>query len=278
MSSSDSSSIYIAPSSSSSLYTITSNLNEVRHRIDLCLDHHNRSEDSVQLVAVSKTKPVECLLQAYDAGQRHFGENYSHELISKASMMAPDVKWHFIGALQSNKVASLVKHVGLNGLVCVETVSTRKLARKLDLAAAQWVQDYCHEDGDESETDDIKKKLGIYIQMNTSGEGSKSGVESVEEAVELATEIVRSCPYLSLDGLMTIGAPGDSSCFDDLAYYRGVVARALDVEEYSLELSMGMSGDFEEAIARGATSVRVGSTIFGQREYSNEHVKRTLTS
>jgi hypothetical protein len=162
--------------------------------------------------------------------------------------MPSDVKWHFIGHLQSNKAKKLV--VDVPNLSIVETVDSHKLAKKLNDAAA-----------------DINRGvLGIYLQINTSQEDSKSGMEA-PEAPAVAKLIASSCPKLSIQGLMTIGAPGDASCFDALVACREQVALALAVEPGSLALSMGMSGDFEAAIAKGSTSVRVGSSIFGAREY-----------
>jgi len=215
-------------------------------------------------VAISKTKPPSAILEAYEvsaplstaapnppqAGQRRFGENYAQELVSKAAELPPDVEWHFVGPLQSNKAASLVKALGAK-LKCVETVSTKKLASKLSRAVG------------EAELG----ALGVYLQVNTSGEESKSGLK-VEELLDFAREIAETCPNLRLDGLMTIGAPGEVSDFDVLRECRHNLASGLGVEECQLGLSMGMSGDFEVAIAHGATSVRVGSTIFGARDYS----------
>lgn len=172
--------------------------------------------------------------------------------------MPDDVSWHFIGPLQSNKAAPLVKAVGLDKLACIETISTLKLAAKLNRAV-----ETLNEDVEE------KKKLGIYIQVNTSGEDSKSGVTPGGEVADLVHKISEECPWLSINGLMTIGAPGDHSCFDTLSSCRDEVATMLDKDPKDLDLSMGMSGDFEVAIAKGATSVRVGSTIFGERDYSN---------
>jgi len=173
-----------------------------------------------------------------------------------------DIKWHFIGPLQSNKAGPLVKSLGLDKLVCVETVSTLKLANKLNNAVAS-LKDL----GDKNDED---KTLGIYIQINTSGEESKSGVSNVNQCMDLIQQITSSCPHLKINGLMTIGAPGDYTCFDTLVDYRRDVAEMMEVSVDELSLSMGMSGDFEEAIRRGATSVRVGSTIFGARDYSNK--------
>lgn len=180
--------------------------------------------------------------------------------MSKSKDMPDDVQWHFIGPLQSNKAASLVKTVGLDKLACIETISTIKLATKLNRAV---------ETLNEDESDEDKKKLGIYIQVNTSGEESKSGVSPGSEVMDLVKQISEQCTSLSIDGLMTIGAPGDHSCFDTLKSCRDEVATILEKNASELELSMGMSGDFEVAIAKCATSIRVGSTIFGQRDYSN---------
>lgn len=245
---------------------IAANIQDVKSKIKEVLLEHNRPEDSVRLVAVSKTKPIPYLMAAYNTGQRHFGENYAQELLSKAKEMPNDIKWHFIGPLQTNKANALVKGLGLDKLACVETVSTFKLANKLSNAVKSVKEDTHSEQSTET------SKLGIYIQVNTSGEDTKSGVSSVSETVELVKEIVNSeCnEHLSIDGLMTIGAPGDFTCFEMLVECRKAVAEELGVEESSLALSMGMSGDFEEAIKRGATSVRVGSTIFGARDYSKK--------
>eukprot|EP00978_Attheya_sp_CCMP212_P004426 scaffold9686_cov54-Attheya_sp.AAC.3 len=237
--------------------SVTSNLKYVQDRIQACLTANDLPPDTTRLVAVSKTKPVELLMEAYNAGQRRFGENYAQELMTKAEEMPDDVEWHFIGPLQSNKAAPLVKSLG-SKLKCIETVGTLKLAKKLNLA----VQGLPDEDA----------TLGIYIQVNTSGEDSKSGVSSKnEDLLELVKQIRDECTSLRIHGLMTIGAPGDLSCFDTLVHCRIRVAQeVLDCPPESLELSMGMSGDFEDAIARGATSIRVGSTIFGNRDYSNK--------
>jgi len=242
---------------------IEANLSDVKSNIAQIIEDNNMKEGSVRLIAVSKTKPIELLMNAYDVGQRYFGENYAQELMGKAEEMPDDIKWHFIGPLQSNKAAPLVKSVGLKKLACIETVSTMKLANKLNNAVAFLKE---QEGGDTS--DDAT--LGIYIQANTSGEDSKSGANSAKECADLAKDIANACPNLSINGLMTIGAPGDYSCFDALVECRQEVADALSVAADTLELSMGMSGDYPEAIKRGATSIRVGSTVFGARDYSNK--------
>jgi len=246
---------------SSAKIDISSNLEEVRTNIANVVSKEEISTKQVQLVAVSKTKPMELLLQAYEAGQRVFGENYVQELVGKvAEMPHQDVMWHYIGPLQSNKANLLVKSAYPK--LCVETVASIKLANKLN-NAVQLVLD-SSEDDDHSES----QKLDIYVQVNTSGEESKSGVAPGPQTLELSKHILGNCPNLHLVGLMTIGAPNDTSCFDVLVECRDDVTTALELST-PLQLSMGMSGDYEQAIEHGATSVRVGSTIFGARDYSN---------
>lgn len=232
---------------------VGAHLEEVRQKIVQACESAGRDESEVRLVAVSKTKPLELVKQAYENGQRIFGENYAQELVEKAGEIGEgDVQWHFIGGLQSNKANMLVKGVVPYGKLVVETVSSLKLARKLDNAMS-----------------DFEGKLGIFVQVNTSDEDSKNGV-SPDEAVELCQQITKECERLHLQGVMTIGAPGDAGCLDSLVECRDKVAKALDMSPKDLEVSMGMSGDYETAIQKGSTNVRVGSTIFGARDYSNK--------
>ena len=247
-------------SSGAATVDIADNLKFVREKIAATCESSNLPIDSVRLVAVSKTKPLELLKQAYnDASHRIFGENYIQELVEKAADMPNDVEWHFIGALQSNKANLLVKSVvPVSTKLTVETVSSIKVANKLNTAMTTLADEAAIPQD---------KKLHIFIQVNTSGEDSKSGIPP-SEVLSLCKEITEQCHRLELQGLMTIGAPGDLECFDTLAACRDEVAKEMGLE--SLELSMGMSGDFEAAIERGATNVRVGSTIFGARDYTNQ--------
>ena len=207
----------------------------------------------VRLVAVSKTKPASAVQEAYEAGQRDFGENYVQELLDKAPVLPSDIRWHFIGHLQSNKVKSLIE--GVPSLAMVETVDSEKLASRLNAAVAAAG----------------RSPLRVFLQVNTSGEESKHGVEPGAACVALARHITAQCPHLQLAGLMTIGMPDYSSRpenFECLSACRKEIAEAeVGVSESELELSMGMSGDFEAAIAMDSTNVRVGSTIFGARNY-----------
>lgn len=229
-------------------------LKEVADRVQLASSKTGRTKPA-RLVAVSKTKPVEAVQEAYNAGHRTFGENYVQELLDKAPQLPGDIQWHFIGHLQSNKVKSLVE--GVPNLAMVETVDSAKLADRLDRAVA---------------ASGRAEPLPVAVQVNTSGEESKYGVEP-PSVVELAAHVARNCPHLKLAGLMTIGMPDYSSRpenFECLSACRDAVAAELGVPPSELELSMGMSGDYEAAIAMGSTNVRVGSTIFGARDYTKK--------
>lgn len=219
-----------------------------------------------RLVAVSKTKPVPQLMECYDAGHRDFGENYVQEIVEKAAVMPADVRWRFIGHVQSNKAKALVK--GVPGLVAVESVDSVKLANKLDAAVRESAEARM-----KAFSTTTNPPLGVMVQVNTSGEESKFGVEP-ESALALAEHILQSCGSLRLEGLMTIGMKDYTSTpenFDALKKCRDDVRAGLvDLDpnsELKLELSMGMSGDFEAAIEMGSDNVRVGSSIFGAREY-----------
>ncbi|GAB4820898.1 hypothetical protein N2152v2_007944 [Parachlorella kessleri] len=229
---------------------VASALREVVARVQSASQRAHR-ERLPRLVAVSKTKPVEALQEAYDAGHRDFGENYVQELLDKAPQLPDDIRWHFIGHLQSNKVKTLVE--GVPNLAMVETVDSQKLANKLDATIAALG----------------RPPLPVFVQVNTSGEESKYGVEP-GDCVELARHVHDNCSNLRLAGLMTIGMPDYSSRpenFSCLADCRTAVCEALELQEAEVELSMGMSGDFEQAVEMGSTNVRVGSTVFGAREY-----------
>ncbi|KAJ7296960.1 hypothetical protein O6H91_01G171100 [Diphasiastrum complanatum] len=226
-------------------------LRVVFERIEQAAQQAGRCSSQVRLVAVSKTKPVSVIKEVYEAGHRYFGENYVQELIDKAPQLPGDIKWHYIGHLQSNKAKNLVANVP--NLYMVEGVDSTKVANYLDRAVA----------GLE------RKPLKVLVQVNTSGEESKSGVEP-SECVELARHVNTQCPNLEFSGLMTIGMPDYTSTpenFKALANCREEICKALDISEEGCELSMGMSSDFELAVQMGSTNIRVGSTIFGVREY-----------
>merc|ERR1712166_636693 len=200
-----------------------------------------------RLVAVSKTKPLEALIEAFSAGQRTFGENYVQELVDKAPQMPEGAQFHFIGRLQSNKAALIAAVPNL------ETVDSKKLANKLNQG--------CVKAGRQDQ-------LNVFVQCNTSGEQSKGGLSEAVQVVELASHVVHQCPQLTFSGLMTIGKPGETSDFEVLRQFREEVCTELKMPTEACELSMGMSNDFEAAVAHGSTNVRVGSSLFGARDYS----------
>lgn len=183
------------------------------------------------------------------------------ELLEKSKLLPTGIKWHFIGALQTNKCVSLARDV--QGLWAVESVDSSKKADRLDKG---W--------GERESKDDVEEKLRVFVQVNTSGEDSKSGVEP-SEAVDLCRHVREKCPGLKLQGLMTIGAIARSQAttaenenedFITLRDIRDKVNAELGLKgDEALELSMGMSEDFEGAIMQGSDEVRVGSTIFGTR-------------
>ncbi|KAJ2077871.1 hypothetical protein H4R24_004867 [Coemansia sp. RSA 988] len=201
-----------------------------------------------RLVAVSKYKSATDILAAYEAGQRHFGENYVQELCDKAAVLPADIEWHFIGRLQSNKCKALA---AIPNLWAVETIESAEKAHRLNDA---W-HSACN-----------KRPLNVFVQVNTSGEANKGGVEP-QQVENVVQDIISSCPALHLQGLMTIGSIAGSQKrpnpdFCTLAELRKGLKQKIGVE---LELSMGMSDDFEHALELGATNVRVGSKIFGAR-------------
>ncbi|KAL8208954.1 hypothetical protein R6Q57_008366 [Mikania cordata] len=226
-------------------------LRSVFQRVRQAAERSGRPADDVRVVAVSKTKPVALIRQVYDAGHRCFGENYVQEFIEKAPQLPQDINWHFIGHLQSNKAKSLIAAVP--NLSMVQGVDNDKIANHLDRAVASIG----------------RKPLPIMVQVNTSGEISKSGIEP-SNCVELVKHVKFSCPNLVFTGLMTIGMPDYTSTpenFRTLSRCRAEICKELGMPENQCELSMGMSGDFELAIEMGSTNVRIGSTIFGPRDY-----------
>lgn len=217
---------------------------------------------AVRLVAVSKLKPATDILALHSTPPHkhtHFGENYSQELISKASLLPRSINWHFIGALQTNKCKPLAEQIP--NLWCVESVDTSKKADQLEKGRGLLAE---REEGLKEEP------LRVFVQVNTSGEAEKAGVDP-RETSSLCKHIIQNCSHLKLQGLMTIGAIARSKAvaeghenedFVRLKEVRDAVAEELGVE---LELSMGMSDDFESAIRCGSDEVRVGTGIFGER-------------
>lgn len=211
---------------------------------------HTRTQEP-RLVAVSKTKPSEIIRLAYAHGQRHFGENYVQELVEKANLLSDlDIRWHFIGHLQRNKCNLLTSVLNL---WAVETVDSDKLASQLN---SSWKRR------------EYGRRLKVFVQVNTSAEDSKGGC-SPSAVPELVRHIVSTCDGLEFCGLMTIGREGHDGCpnpdFECLVQCKRLISDQGIMKADDVELSMGMSADYEDAIAACSTSVRVGSAIFGSR-------------
>ncbi|XP_006896708.1 PREDICTED: proline synthase co-transcribed bacterial homolog protein [Elephantulus edwardii] len=241
-------------------------LRTVNERVQQAVARRPRDLPSIQprLVAVSKTKPADMVIEAYSHGQRTFGENYVQELLEKASnpkilSSCPDIKWHFIGHLQKQNVNKLM---AVPNLFMLETVDSVKLADKVN---SSW------------QKKDSPERLKVMVQINTSGEESKHGLLP-SETIAVVEHINAKCPSLEFVGLMTIGSfghdlsQGPNPDFQMLLSLRKELCKKLDLPTDKVELSMGMSVDFEHAVEVGSTNVRIGTTIFGERDYLKKSV------
>lgn len=227
---------------------IKENLLQVQNRIAEACKVTGRTEEDVTLIAVSKTKPLEFLQEAYEAGVRDFGENKVQELMDKIPQMPSDIHWHMIGHLQRNKVKYIVGKVAL-----IHSVDSLRLAEEISNESVK----------QQVETD-------ILIEVNVAEEDSKFGT-TLESAVSLIEEISK-LPAIHIRGLMTI-APFTDNSEDNRIYFRKLKQLSVDIAAKNIDnismnvLSMGMTGDYAVAIEEGATFVRVGTGIFGERNY-----------
>lgn len=264
---------HVMPASPARIATLLSNLSSATARVTAASQRASRNKP-VRMVAVSKLKPVSDIIALHNPpdthlanAQLHFAENYLQELLEKSRLLPPTIRWHFVGGLQSNKCVHLARDV--RGLWAVESVDTEKKASLLDKGWGQRTPD-----PKEQPDSDDEKKLRVFVQVNTSGEENKSGIDP-PQAAGLCRFIRDRCPRLKLQGLMTIGAiarsqsttpENENEDFVCLRETRDRVAAELGMESpEELELSMGMSQDFEGAIAQGSDEVRIGTTLFGDR-------------
>ncbi len=223
---------------------IATQLQQVQRRIRQAAERFQRDPESIQLLAVSKTKPALMVEQAYAAGQRHFGESYLQDAQEKLDQIRhPDLTWHFIGPIQSNKTRPIATQFDW-----VHSVDRLKIAHRLS----------------EQRPEELGA-LNLCIQVNSSGETSKSGVD-FEALPELANKVAQ-LPHIHLRGLMTLPARSSSETEQRVPFHQLREAlEQLNRQGLSLDtLSMGMSSDLEAAIAEGATIVRVGTDLFGAR-------------
>lgn len=227
---------------------ISENLNGVHAAIKKARENAESASHDLTLINVSKTKPVEALMEAYNYGERHFGENKVQELIEKYEAMPKDIKWHMIGHLQTNKVKYIVDKVEY-----IHSVDSIKLAQTIDKEAKKH-----------------NVTVKILIEVNVAGEDTKFGV-SVLETENLVKEISK-LDNVKICGLMTI-APYVDNPEENRQYFVKLRELSVDIAEKNIDnvsmnvLSMGMTGDYCVAIEEGATLIRVGTGIFGRRDY-----------
>ena len=229
---------------------VTENLKYVEERICAACERAGRDRSEVTLIAVSKTKPVPMLEEAYNAGIRVFGENKVQELCDKYEVLPTDIDWHLIGHLQTNKLKYIVDKAAM-----IHSVDSVKLAQQIEKEAAK---------------KDVVVK--ILIEVNVAEEDSKFGLKT-EEVMDFVTEIA-TYPHLKIMGLMTI-APFVENPEANREVFATLRKLSVDIDEKRVDnvimsvLSMGMTNDFEIAIEEGATMVRVGTAIFGERYYAH---------
>jgi len=224
--------------------TIAQNIQNIRAQITELEKKYAREPNSVQLLAVSKTRPIEDIRASFAENQQDFGENYLQDAISKiGNMHEKAIKWHFIGPIQSNKTRQIAENFNW-----VHTIDRLKIAQRLN-----------------DQRSPEQSPLNVCVQVNVSDEDSKSGVK-IEDTLQLAKEI-SLLPHLKLRGLMTIPAATNNFELQRKAF-RLLRELKEEIQSQGIELdtlSMGMSNDMEAAIAEGSTMVRIGTAIFGAR-------------
>lgn len=224
------------------------NYREVQENIKKACEKTGRNPEEVTLIAVSKTKPVEMLKEAYDAGARFFGENKVQEIQEKYDKLPEDIQWHMIGHLQRNKIKYIVDKVSM-----IHSVDSLRLAEAIEAEAAKH-----------------QVKVPVLIEVNVAEEDSKFGLKTTEVLPLL--EQISEFSHLEVKGLMTI-APYVENPEDNREIFRQLKKLSVDIAAKNINnitmsvLSMGMTGDYEVAVQEGATMVRVGTGIFGEREY-----------
>lgn len=226
--------------------SVAANYREVKERMEAACVRAGRNPEDVTLIAVSKTKPVSMLLEAYDAGARIFGENKVQEITEKFPQMPEDAKFHMIGHLQTNKVGQVMEKAAL-----IHSVDSVHLAEKIEKEAAR-----------------RNMTANILLEVNVAKEDSKFGLY-MEDVVSVL-EAIQAFPHVCVKGLMTI-APYVENAEENRKYFKDLYQLYVDIKSKNLDngtmsvLSMGMTGDYEVAVEEGATMIRVGTGIFGSR-------------
>ncbi len=225
------------------------NYEKVEEEIEKACEKSGRKRSDVTLISISKTKPVEMLQEAYDLGARDFGENKVQELVEKYRVLPDDIKWHMIGHLQRNKVKDVIDKAAL-----IHSVDSLRLAQTIEK---------------EAEKKDLT--VNILLEVNVAKEETKYGI--LPEDVEELTEEIAKLPRIRIQGLMTI-APYVEDPEENRLIFRGLHKIAVDIAKKNIDnvnmnvLSMGMTNDYQVAIEEGATMIRVGTGIFGARDYA----------
>lgn len=227
---------------------LTENVIEVEKRIQAACERAGRSRDEVTLIAVSKTKPVSDIEEVLTTGILDYGENKVQELTDKYEVLPSNIRWHMIGHLQRNKVKYLI-----NKVVMIHSVDSLRLAEQIEQEAGK-----------------CNTVVNVLIEVNVAGEASKFGT-TCSDTIDLVTAIAK-LPHIKIKGLMTV-APFTEDAEENRIYFQKLRQLSVDIKSKNIdnvdmdELSMGMTGDYEVAIEEGATMVRVGTGIFGERNY-----------
>ncbi|QLQ79715.1 hypothetical protein HG537_0C03630 [Torulaspora globosa] len=239
---------------------LISRYEKVKKSCEKCCIGNLKASDDLLVLAVSKLKPVSDIKILYDYGVRHFGENYVQELVEKAHLLPLDIQWHFIGGLQTNKCKDLAK---VKNLSFVETIDSLKKAKKLNESRLKF-----NPDGN---------PVGCNVQINTSNESQKSGLQEEDEIFEIVRYFLdENTKNVYLNGLMTIGSWETSHLEDpneENVDFKRLVEWKQKIDAKfgtNLKLSMGMSSDFDKAIKQGSSEVRIGTDIFGNRPPRSE--------
>lgn len=233
--------------------SLKENLENVEKEIEKSIERGKRAKGDVKLIAVSKTKPISDIEEVYALGMRDFGENKVQELCEKEASLPADIRWHLIGHLQTNKVKYIVDKVYM-----IHSVDSLKLANEINKEAEKKNVD----------------KVKILIELNLGMEETKFGLESEDEILNLVGEISK-LPRVEINGLMTV-APYTENIEDNREIFKQMKKISSIIESKHIPnvkmdyLSMGMSNDFTVAIEEGANYVRVGTKIFGERDYSKK--------
>lgn len=229
---------------------IKCNMIDIKNKIDKACELSNRNKEEVTLIAVSKTVDVDAIKEAINSGVTDFGENKPQELARKFETIGDDVNWHLIGSLQTNKVKYIIDKVYM-----IHSIDRLSLCDEIQKRAEK-----------------IGKTINCLIQVNISKEESKHGILE-EDAIDFVKTIAKNYPNIRIKGLMTM-APNTDDKELVRSVFKGLKDLAIKIDKENIEnismdeLSMGMSNDFEIAVEEGATFVRVGTSIFGQRNYN----------